>query len=105
MANLPLDTVLALIVAVPAGIAFAKATDRTTKVVCGVLLALAVVAALYKHVDAIRDLLNRNAWRALCGAILGVGIYAAVRLSHVLLGTLIVTGAALLAAIAFGLVG
>lgn len=101
--SLDLDLVLALLVAVPCVIAIAKATDAKNRIV-PILTLLAVAVALgapaiQRQLGQVRHL-GEIGWVA-TGVL---AIITGVRLSHAALSTLVITGGALGALIACGIV-
>jgi hypothetical protein len=103
--NLPLDTTLCLIAAIPAGICLAQGKDGATKAWCGALLAATLIVGLRHYVGFIDQYLNGNALKALSVSSGILAIIAAVRSQHAIFGTLMVTGGVLLALLSLGIVG
>ena len=103
--SLPLDTVLCLIAAVPAGICLAQAKDGATKAWCGALLIATLIVGLRHYVGFIDQYVNGNALKALSVGSGVLAIIAAVRAAHAILGTLMITGGVLLALLSLGLIG
>jgi hypothetical protein len=101
MSSIPLATALCLLQAVPATIAIVRAKDQGTKVLCGVLVAVDLIVGLGPYIGlVIKDHLLEGVAVGL--AILG--IVAAVRVVHGVLGTLLATSGCLLALIVLGLI-
>lgn len=103
--SLPLDTVLCLIAAVPAGICLAQAKDGATKAWCGALLVATLVVGLRHYVGFIDQYVNGNALKALSVGSGVLAIIAAVRSGHAIYGTLMITGGVLLALLSLGVIG
>ena len=103
--NLPLDTVLCLLAAGPAGICLAQGKDGPTKAWCAALLVLAVVIGLSPFIDPFKDLLNRPyIYKGSAVAVAIVAIVCAVRIADGMFAALMVTGTLLLALLRLGLV-
>jgi hypothetical protein len=102
---LRIDTVCAAIQAVPAVIAIVQGNDGTTKALAGSLIAIAGWLGLRHEIGFIHDATSSTLYQILAVAGAALGIVLAVRLKERIAGTLIVTGGALLAAHALGLLG
>lgn len=103
--SIHLETVLCLIAAIPAGVCLAQAKDGATKAWCGALLIATLIVGLRHYVGFIGDYVNGNALKALSVSAGVLAIMAAVRSANPILGTLMVTGGALLALLSLGIVG
>ncbi len=104
----PMESLLGLAVAVPAGIAIASgAKDRLTKGVCYALVVLGVVLFLAAPVEAVEDVIrsSRLVTQLFCLLIGVLCVIAAVRLPNRIIGTLLVSCGAVIAAKGTGLLG
>jgi hypothetical protein len=101
MEALRLDTVLCVVQGVPCVVALAKGKDPTTRTVCGIVLALAVVLGFSHYVGIV---LRDPAHWIVAVALGALGIFAAVRVAQPVLSTLIVYSGLLLALLALGVV-
>jgi hypothetical protein len=104
MAILHIDTVLAAMQAVPATIAIAQGKEPATRTLCGVLLAVALWLVLDHQWEVIENLTTATLHQALALAAAVLGVIVAVRIRQPVLGTLIITGGVLLAALALDVV-
>jgi hypothetical protein len=100
-----LDSALAAVQIVPAVIAIAQGKDPTTKGLTGALIALAAWIGLHHYVGFIHDATNRTLYQILAVIAAILGVVVAVRLKQPVLGTLIVTGGALLGLRALDVIG
>ncbi|MBA3687081.1 MAG: hypothetical protein H0W72_17820 [Planctomycetes bacterium] len=104
----PMEMVLGLLLAVPAGIAIASGSkDALTKGVCYALVLLGGLLAVSPAIDPIERLLvSSEIVTRLFGLALGVlGVMGAVRVPNRVIGTLLVTSGVIVAAKANGLFG
>ena len=103
----PMETVLGLLAAIPAGVAIASGVkDGATKGICVALMVLGLVLAVSPVIDPIEDVVK--AWRLaipLALALGVLGIIGAVRIQNRIIGTLLVTSGVIAAAKAIGLIG
>ena len=104
MAILHIDAVLAAMQVVPATIAIAQGKEAATRTLCGVLLAVALWLVLDHQWDVIENLTTKTLHQVLALAAAVLGVIVAVRIRQPVLGTLIITGGVLLAALALGIV-
>ncbi len=103
--NLPLDTVLCLLAAVPAGISLAQGKDGATKAWCAGLLVVTLTIGLRHWIAPLDRLVDANVFKVAASAAAVIAIVCAVRIAHAIFGTLMVTGTVLLALLALGVVG
>ncbi|MBA3710437.1 MAG: hypothetical protein H0W83_16660 [Planctomycetes bacterium] len=102
MSSIPLAMALCILQAVPSTIALVRAKDQGTKVLCGVLAALDLVVGVGPRLGLT---LSGHLFEGACIALAVLGIVAAVRVVHGVLGTLIATSGILLALIALRIIG
>ena len=100
----PLDTVLCLLAGIPAGIAIVQGKDGATRAWCGGLLALTLAIGLRHWIAPLDHLLNPTALKSMAIASGVLSIICAVRADSQIYGTLMITGAVLLAVRALGIV-
>ena len=100
-----IHTALGLLMIIPAIIALVQeGRDHTVKITCGILIGLAVFVCLDQYVGFIDDLLNGVWWQVVSIACAVLGTILVVRLNNHIIGTLIATGAGLLALIHLGVI-
>ncbi len=102
---LRIDTVFAALQIVPAVIALVQVGDRTTKLLAGALIAVAAWLGLRRELHFLSNATSDTLYQILAVAGATLAVVLAVRLKERIGGTLIITGAALLAAHALGLLG
>ena len=100
----PLDTVLCLLAGIPAGIAIVQGKDGATRAWCGALLALTLAIGLRHWIGPLDNLLNPTTVKSMAIASGVLSIICAVRAENQIYGTLMITGAVLLAVRALGIV-
>ncbi len=97
----PLESVLGLLIAIPAGMAIVSgAKDGLTKGICYALVALGLMLFLAAPVEPIEDLLRSSRIiTRLFGIAVGIlGVMAGVRIPNRIIATLLVTAGVLVAA-------
>ncbi len=95
--TLHLDTVLAVLIAVPAIIALAQGKDGATRAWCGFLLVLTVLVGARYWVDFLDRYITGGLLQGMAVAIVVLGVIVAVRAASQIYGTLMITAAVLLA--------
>ena len=103
--NLPLDTVLCLLAAVPAGICLAQGKDGTTKAWCGALLAVTLAIGLRHWIAPLDRLVDPTIYKGSACAAAILAIVCGMRIAHGIFATLMITGTLLLALLSMGLIG
>ncbi|MBA2480699.1 MAG: hypothetical protein H0V44_08555 [Planctomycetes bacterium] len=101
MSALSLETTLCVLQAVPATIAIVRAKDQGTKVLCAIIVLLAVVVGLRPYIGIS---ISSNVLTGLVLAMAVLGIIAALRVVNGVLATLLITSGCLLALLVLGIV-
>jgi hypothetical protein len=104
MAMITIDTVLAAMQVVPATIAIAQGKEVATRALCGVLIVVALWLGLDHHWDVLERLTTDTLHQVLAVVAAVLGVIVAMRIRQPVLGTLIIAGGVLLAALALGIV-
>ncbi len=104
---LPLDSTLCLMTAIPAGVAITQSKDGATRAWCGALLLLALAIGVRPWIPPLDRLLFQHPQvpKGLAIAAGALAIVCAIRSGSAIAGTLMISGAGLLALRALGLVG
>lgn len=103
--NLPLDTVLCLLAAVPAGICLAQGKDGATKAWCAGLLVVTLAIGLRHWIAPLGHLVDANIYKGSTCAAAIIAIVCGVRIADGIFATLMITGTLLMALLSLGLIG